>query len=163
MKMKMKAFAEVCLTIVGNGVDPAICSKLLGVLPDIKWKKGDVIGVDDDGTIRTRFSGLWQYRAEKHVKKIDPYDPLPLVRHIIRVFSGKKAQFDQIRESMGEGQKPNKKFKYPEELRYVTIVLSIHWGVPHGSYIMDKQLLDTILEMGIDEIRYMFASVDYDE
>jgi len=160
--MKMKAFVEVGLNIIGNEVDPAICTKLLGVLPDRQFKKGDVWAIRED-EICTHDSGLWQYSAEKHVKKIDPYDPLPLVRHIIRVFSGKKAQFDQIRESMGEGQKPNKKFKYPENLRYVTIKISIFWGVPHGSYTMDEKLLDTILEMGIDEIRYMFASVDYDE
>jgi len=157
----MKTFTEASLQINGDGVDPEICSRLLGVLPDIKWKKGDVIRVDTDGTIRTRPSGLWGYDAEKHVQHSDPYDPLLLVNHIIQVFSGKRAQFDQIHKSMGDGEKPDIELDWFETNKYITVTLSITWGVPHGSYILEKRLLETILNMGVDAVRCFFVSVDY--
>lgn len=149
----MKPFAEALLRIGGDGmnpelcagVDPKICTDILGIIPDKQSTKGEPLSKKHDIGIKRRTS-VWMYSTENRIENDDPYDPLPHINHIIQVFSGKRMQFDQIR-SMGN----------------VRISICITWGVVHGSYTLDRQMLETILGMGIDEVRYIFVGIDDEE
>ena len=150
----MKPFSEVCLRIGGGGIDPEIfdgvdpefCTKLLGIVPDKQWRMGDPCPSSPPGMKLTRRINLWMYSTKNRIENDDPYDPLPHINHIIRIFSGKRAQFEQIR-SMGD----------------VRISMCISWGVVHGSYTIDRRLHEAILKMGIDEIRYIFIGIEDEE
>ena len=142
----MKQFSEAHLRIGGKGVDPEICSEILGVQPDKQWVKGERFGMEYGVTLERRI-GLWMYYAEKHVKNNDPYDPLPYINHIVQLFSGKRRQFGRIRNSM----------------KNVNISISITLRVPAVTYTMDRNLLGTILKMGIDEMRYIFVGIEDEE
>lgn len=152
----MRPFAEVCLriggyhnndgNIGGEGVNPNFCTQLLGIAPNTQWEKGDPCPSLPSGMELTRRINLWMYSTENRVENDDPYDPLPHINHIIQVFSEKKAQFNQI-HSTGN----------------VCISICITWGVQHGSYTLDRQMLETILKMGIDEIRYIFVGIEDEE
>ena len=159
----MKPFLEVRLQIGGSHVNPDICTQLLGVPPDKQWKRGECFTPVENGTEIVRKTGLWIYCIEKHVHHDDPYDPLPLVNHFIRTFAEKKAAFDQIHKSMSDGERPSFPLEYPDNLKYATISLDISWGVVHGFYALDKRTLETILEIGIDEVRCGFVSIENEE
>ena len=149
----MKPFAEVCLRIGGDGmnpelcagVDPKVCTDILKIIPDIQCTKGEPLSITHDNGIKRRTS-VWIYSSENHIKNDDPYDALPHINHVIQVFSGKKEMFDQIR------RKGN-----------VCISFCISLGVSHGGYTLDRQMLETILGLGVDEIRHVFVSIDDEE
>jgi len=138
-----KPYSRAHLQIGGDSVNPDICSEILGVLPDKQWKKGDP-WMGGGLEMHRKCVGLWMYHAEKHVQNNDPYDPLPLVNHIIQVFLEKRERFDQIRNTMSG----------------VSISMSITMGVSSVSYELDKRLLENILKMGVDGIRYIFIGIE---
>jgi hypothetical protein len=140
-----KPYSRVHLRIGGDGVDPKVCSEILGVLPDKQWKKGDP-WMGGGWKMHEKHIGLWKYHAEKHVQNDDPYDPLPLVNHTIQIFAGKRALFDQIRNTMRG-----------------SISMSITMGASSVSYELDRRLLETILDMGIDDINCTFIGIEEEE
>ena len=149
----MKPFTEVCLRIGGDGmnpelcagVNPKICTDILGITPDIQLTIGEPLSMTHDIGIKRRTS-VWMYSTENRIKNDDPFDPIPHVNHIIQLFSGKRHLFDRIRN-----------------IGNVRISICVTWGVQHGSYTFDNQLIQTILDMGIDEVRHIFVSVDDEE
>jgi hypothetical protein len=139
------AFASAALRIGGDGVRPSLFTELLQVAPDKKWRKDEPF-VDVLGRTRKRRIGLWMYDSSNHFQHDDAYDPLPHVNHIIQVFSGKRTLFDQIRGTGG-----------------IRISFIIEWGVSHGNYTLDKQLIGTIFDLGVDDINLIFIGIDEED
>jgi len=141
----VKPFSQAALRIGGDGVNPTLCTECLGVIPGKQWKKGDPFLLEP-GRAHNRYSGLWLYSTEAHVPNDDPYDPLPHISHIIQLFSGKREQFDRIRE-LGD----------------VRISFIVEWWVPHGNYTLDRTVLGAILDLGVDDISCIFVGIEDEE
>ena len=142
----MKPYSNATLRIGGDGLNPKVCSELLGIIPDKQWRKGEPFMISP-GRMHEKHSGLWMYETENRVKSNNPFDPLPHVNHIIQVFSGKKMQFDKIRNDM----------------KNVSVSIFITLGVPSVTYTLDKQTLETILAIGVDDMNYTFIGIENEE
>ncbi len=139
----MGYFSSACLRIGGDDVDPELCSSILQIKPDRSWSKGEIYHHKRDGREARRYTGLWLYASKLD---IPPYDPDLHVREIVRVFQGKKKAFDEIRK-----------------LGAVRISLIVDWGISHGTYYLDKDLLQDILNIGVDDVGYCFVGIDEDD
>ena len=139
----MGYFSSACLRIGGDDVDPELCSSISQIKPDRSWSKGEIYHHKRDGREARRYTGLWLYASKLD---IPPYDPDLHVREIVRVFQGKKKAFDEIRK-----------------LGAVRISLIVDWGISHGTYYLDKDLLQDILNIGVDDVGYCFVGIDEDD
>ena len=139
----MSYFSSACLRISGDDVNPELCSSLLQITPDRSWAKGEIYYLKRDGRKAIRNTGLWRYASKLD---IPPYNPDLHVKEIIRVFQGKRKVFDEIRK-LGD----------------VQFSLIVEWGISHGTYYLDKNLLQEILDLGVDDVGYCFVGIDRDE
>lgn len=139
----MSYFASACLRIIGDGVNPELYSDALRIMPDKAWKKGDVYCLKHDGRMARRNTGLWMYSSKL---EIPPFDPDLHAKEILRVFSGKAAVFEEIKKR--------------DEVKISVI---IDWGISHGTYYLDRQLLKDILALGVDDIGCCFVGIDENE
>ena len=139
----MSYFSSACLRIIGDSVNPDLCSEVLKIMPDKAWKKGDVYHLKHDGRMVRRNTGLWMYSSKL---EIPPFDPDLHAKEIIRVFSGRAPAFEVIKKCEG-----------------VRISVIIDWGISHGTYYLDRQLLKDILALGVDDVGCCFVGIDEDE
>ena len=139
----MSYFSSACLRIIGDGVSPELCSAVLKIMPDKAWKKGDAYHLKHDGRVARHNTGLWVYSSKLD---IPPFNPDLHAKEIIRIFSGKAAAFEELKK---QGD--------------VRISVIIDWGISHGTYYLDRQLLQNILDLGVDDVGCCFVGIDEDE
>ena len=151
VELQMNSYSEVCLRIGGymeedgriggEGIDPEFCTKLLEIIPDKQWRKGDLFGIEYGASIKRRIN-LWMYSTKNRIKNDSPCDLLPHLRHIIKIFGGKSAQFNRMR-NMGD-------------VKISIFITSVYTSV---TYTLDRLLIEDILELGVDEVKFDFIGI----
>ena len=136
----MGYFSSACLRIGGDDVNPELCSSLLQITPDRSWSKGEIYHHKKDGREAKRYTGLWLYASKLD---LPPYDPALHVKEIIRVFKDKVNAFNEIRK-LGD----------------VRVSLIVEWGISHGTYYLDKDVLRDVMNLGVDDVGYCFVGID---
>ena len=136
----MSYFSSACLRIGGDDVNPELCSSLLQITPDRSCAKSKIYYHKRDGKEARQYTWLWLYASKLD---IPPYNPDLHVKEIVRVFQGKRKAFDEIRKHGN-----------------VRVSLIVDWGISHGTYYLDRNLLQEILNLGVDDVGYCFVGID---
>lgn len=68
----MKAFTSAVFRIIGDDVNPMICSKILGIEPKCSWTKGDVYYYNHNGEKAIRYRDLWLYESKVATSPDEP-------------------------------------------------------------------------------------------
>lgn len=135
----MKYSSSASFRIGGDDVKPSACSSGLRLTPDRSWAKDEIYHIKHTGCEARRITGLWRYESKRGLL---PYDPVAQTREIMRVLHGKAEALEAIRR---QGS--------------VWMSLITRWGISHGTYCFDRQFIQEILDLGVDDVGLCFVGL----